>query len=75
MSTSLDRQPDNDRDRVKCVVSIRRLGAPDGDVEYWLKQPPSERIRALEQIRKEYHRWKFGAEPRLQRVYRVVPLQ
>jgi hypothetical protein len=29
-------------------------------------------LAALEQIRQEYHRWKYGVQPRFQRVYRIV---
>ena len=42
------------------------------DAEYWRAQPPAARLAALEEIRREYHRWRYGAEPRLQRVYTVV---
>lgn len=42
------------------------------DAEYWRAQPPIARLAALEEIRQEYHRWRYGAEPRLQRVYTVV---
>ena len=44
---------------------------PD-DLLYWLSRPPIERLKALEEIRQEYSTWKYGAEPRLQRVYRVI---
>ncbi|MCZ2287937.1 MAG: hypothetical protein LC138_03785 [Anaerolineales bacterium] len=42
------------------------------DAEYWRAQPPAARIAALEEIRREYHKWKYGAEPRLQRIYRII---
>jgi hypothetical protein len=42
------------------------------DFAYWQTQPYQVRLAALEQIRQEYHRWRYGAEPRLQRVYTIV---
>ncbi|WP_217650638.1 hypothetical protein [Spirulina major] len=35
-------------------------------------QTPLERLATLEQIRREYHQWKYHAEPRLQRVYSIT---
>jgi len=42
------------------------------DFAYWQTQPYGARLAALEQIRQEYHRWQYGAEPRFQRVYTIV---
>ncbi len=42
------------------------------DFAYWQTQPYQTRLAALEEIRQEYHRWRYGAEPRLQRVYSIV---
>jgi len=42
------------------------------DLKFWQAQTPAARLAALEQIRQEYHRWRYGAEPRLQRVYTIV---
>ncbi|MBM3150622.1 MAG: hypothetical protein FJZ96_00210 [Chloroflexi bacterium] len=42
------------------------------DLKYWQTQPPAVRLAALEEIRREYHRWRYGAEPRFQRVYSIV---
>jgi hypothetical protein len=50
-------------------VNLREQG---NDFAYWQSQPPAARLAALEEIRQEYHRWRYGAEPRLQRVYRIV---
>jgi len=50
-------------------VSIREQKS---DFAYWQTQPYQVRLATLEQIRQEFHRWKYGAEPRLQRVYSVV---
>lgn len=42
------------------------------DFAYWQNQPYEARLAALEQIRREYHQWRYGAEPRLQRVYTII---
>ena len=54
------------------VVMRVKLGERQSDAAYWRAQPPLARLAALEEIRREYHRWKYGAEPRLQRVYTIV---
>jgi hypothetical protein len=41
------------------------------DCTYWLTLPYQARLAALEEIRQEYHRWRYGAEPRLQRVHTI----
>jgi hypothetical protein len=50
-------------------VSIREQKS---DFAYWQTQPYQVRLATLEQIRQEFHRWKYGAEPRLQRVYSIA---
>ena len=42
------------------------------DFAYWQTQSYQARLATLEQIRQEYHRWRYGVEPRFQRVYRIV---
>ncbi len=54
------------------TVRIRRLTDPPDDTAYWLSRPPQERLAALEEIRQAYHRWRYHAEPRLQRVCTIV---
>jgi hypothetical protein len=54
------------------VVKKVKLREQKSDFAYWQSQPPIARLEALEQIRQEYHRWKYGAEPRLQRVLTIV---
>lgn len=51
-----------------------KLGLREGksDFAYWQTQPYHARLAALEQIRQEYHRWRYRAEPRLQSVYSIV---
>ena len=55
----------------KHVVRIV-LGAQPSDFAYWQAQPPLARLAALEEIRQEYNRWRYGAKPGFQRVCRIV---
>jgi len=56
-------------------VRIKRIDQQGSDFAYWQTQPHLVRLAALEEIRSEYHRWKFDAVQRLQRVYRIVKQQ
>lgn len=55
--------------KIYTKVHIRKQGS---DFAYWQTQSYQIRLATLEQIRQEYHRWKYGAEPRFQRVYTIV---
>lgn len=57
---------------IKKVVAKLKLSDKKADAAYWRKQPYAARLAALEEIRQEYHRWRYGAEPGFQRVYAVV---
>ena len=61
--------------RIVKSVRIKRIDQQGSDFAYWQSQPPLVRLAALEEIRSEYHRWKYDALPRLQRVYRIVKQQ
>ncbi|MEX0700712.1 MAG: hypothetical protein WD069_01310 [Planctomycetales bacterium] len=63
-----------DFDRIQPVVTKFAFGEQPNDVAYWLSQPPEARLAALERIRREHHRWRYGAEPSFQRVVRIVPI-
>lgn len=51
---------------------VYKKGEEPDDALYWLSRPAAERIRALEEIRKQYNDWKYGPEREFQRVYKVV---
>ncbi len=59
---------------IQKVVTRTSLDAltTDQDLAYWQGQSYKARIAALEQIRREYHLWRYGAEPRLQRVVTII---
>jgi hypothetical protein len=53
-------------------VAVFKKGEEPSDVVFWLTRPAVERIMALEQIIRDYNLWKYGTEPRLERVHRVT---
>ena len=57
---------------IKKVVRKAKLTDRKSDTAYWREQSYSVRLAALEEIRQEYHRWRYGAEPGFQRVYTVT---
>ena len=59
--------------RITTGQQLRREG--NADLRYWLSRPVEERLAALEQLRQQYIREHFDAEPGLQRVYRVTQRQ
>jgi hypothetical protein len=54
------------------VIRKVRRGEEPSEFAYWQTQPYQARLAALEEIRQEYHRWRYGFEPRLERVYQIV---
>ena len=58
--------------QIKKVIKKGKLTDKKTDSTYWRKQSYSARLAALEEIRQEYHLWRYGAEPRFQRVYTIV---
>jgi len=60
------------RSEVKPVVVKVKIDEQKNDFAFWQTQSYQTRLAALEQIRAEYHRWKYDAEPRLQRVCQIT---
>ena len=58
----------------KIAATFTRIALlqPHNDFAYWQTRPIKERLDALEQIRREYHSWRYHAEPRLQRVHSIA---
>ncbi len=54
------------------VVKKYKIDEQPDDTSYWQSRSYAERLAALEEIRREYNQWKYGAEQRFQRVYRVI---
>ncbi len=60
---------------IQKVVTKVNLREQKSDFAYWQSQPYQARLAALEEIRQEYHRWRYGGEPGFQRVYTIVKRQ
>ena len=58
--------------QIAIVYHKMRISEQGSDLEYWLSQPPGARLAALEEIRREYHAWKYGTEPGFQRVLTII---
>jgi len=54
------------------VIRKVRINESKNDFHFWQSQPFEYRLETLETIREEYNRWKYGAQPRFQRVYSIV---
>ncbi len=46
------------------VVNRVYIKKQENNFAYWQSQPYEPRLAALEEIRQEYNRWKYGAEQR-----------
>ncbi|MFM7600481.1 MAG: hypothetical protein ACKO7R_04670 [Pseudanabaena sp.] len=53
------------------VIIKTNIKQQNNDFQYWQQQTPQKRIETLEQIRQEYHQYKYNAQPRLQRIYTI----
>jgi hypothetical protein len=62
----------NSATRIGLVVNKVPLYERQSDTSYWRTQSYQDRLTALEQIRQEFHKWKYGNEPRFQRIYTVI---
>ncbi len=53
---------------------VRRFKAKEQptDFAYWQGMSYQARLTALEEIRREYHLWKYGGEPRLEKACRII---
>jgi hypothetical protein len=61
--------------RISKVVTKVPVREQKSDFAYWQTQPYEVRLATLEQIRREYHQWRYGAEPGFQRVVTIVRLK
>ena len=56
-------------------VKVVKLSKNASDFDFWQSQPYLARLEALESIRSEYNNWKYGAEQRFHRVYKVTQFE
>lgn len=61
--------------RIQKIVTKCKVNAQKSDFTFWQTQSYQARLDALEDIRREYHGWKYGADPGFQRVYCIVKRQ
>lgn len=55
------------------AVTIRSLKDKKTDFAYWQSRPEAERLAAIETLRQQYIKYKYGnVQPRFQRVCRIV---
>jgi len=54
------------------AVNKYKIDEQPNDFIFWQSKSFEERINALEQIRQEFNNWKYNAEQRFQRVYRII---
>ncbi|MEW6186218.1 MAG: hypothetical protein AB1585_10820 [Thermodesulfobacteriota bacterium] len=60
--------------QMNIVKSVHKckINEQPSDFSFWQSKSYQERIAALEEIRQEYNQWKYHADQRLQRVYRII---
>lgn len=58
--------------QISLVYRKMRINEQSSDLEYWLAQSPETRLAALEKIRREYHGWGIGEEPRVEKVVTII---
>ncbi len=59
----------------KSAINITSKNNDTSEIEYWSRKTPILRILALEELRKEYIKWKHDSEPGFQRVYKIIKLK
>ena len=57
---------------IEKVVRKTTFEEQGNDFAYWRTQSYEVRLATLEQIRLEFHIWKYGVEPRFQRVLTIT---
>lgn len=60
--------------QIALVYRKTRIGEQGSDRDYWLSQSLEARLAALEQIRRDYHGWIIGEEPKVERVVSIIRL-
>ena len=58
--------------QIALVYRKMRISEQGSDLEYWLSHPPAPRLAPVEEIVREYHGWKPGQEPRIEKVITII---
>lgn len=56
----------------RSIIKKVKIIDAKNDFEFWQNQPYEVRLAALENIRQEYIRWKYGSDPGFQRVCTII---
>ena len=56
----------------KTKIRIIKKGEEKSDFAFWQTQSYEARLEALELIREEYNRWKYGSEQGFKRVFKII---
>lgn len=54
------------------TITIYRVGNEPSEVEQWLDFTAEQRLQKILEIRTRYLQWRYGTEPRLERVLTVT---
>jgi hypothetical protein len=57
---------------IQPVVTFFSIREQPSDFAYWQAQPYKDRLATLEEIRSEYHQWRYGYEPGFHRVCSII---
>jgi len=58
--------------KIEPILTKIKITEQKSDFAYWQTQPYFLRLAALEQIRQEYHQWRYGVQPGFQRIYTII---
>ncbi len=61
-----------DASKIAKVVTKVKIDEQESDFAYWQTRPPEARLAALEEIRREYHLWRYGGEPPFRKVVTII---
>lgn len=61
--------------KIEKIVTKIKLADKKTDSAYWREQPYSARLAALEEIRQEYHHWRYGGEERMKKVVKIIRMK
>jgi len=56
----------------RTVVNKVKISEAKNDFQFWQSQPIGFRLETLENIREEYHGWRYGFQQRFQRIYSII---
>lgn len=54
------------------VIKKIKTKQQTSDFQYWQTQSLQKRLETLEEIRTSYHQYVYNAQPRFQRVYKII---